>query len=44
MAYGQLKKILEEIKDKNLFPEIKDPSECQREIRKEWDRDWDGIK
>ncbi|HVW14571.1 MAG TPA: hypothetical protein VHB54_12125 [Mucilaginibacter sp.] len=39
-AYDRLKKIQEEIGDKELFKDIKDPSEWQREIRKEWDRDF----
>jgi hypothetical protein len=38
--YERLKKIQQEIGDKELFKEIKDPSEWQREIRKEWDRDF----
>ncbi|MFD0764061.1 hypothetical protein ACFQZI_04315 [Mucilaginibacter lutimaris] len=39
-TYERIKKIQEEIGDKKLFEEIKDPSEWQREIRKEWDRDF----
>jgi hypothetical protein len=39
-AVEQIKKILEEAMDKNLFKEIKDPVEWQRELRKEWDRDF----
>lgn len=39
-AYEKLIKIQEEIGDQKLFPEIKDASEWQREIRKEWDRDF----
>jgi hypothetical protein len=39
-AYERLKKIQQEIGDKELFKDIKDPSEWQREIRKEWDRDF----
>ncbi len=39
-ALEQIKKIQKEIGDKELFKEIKDPSEWQREIRKEWDRDF----
>jgi hypothetical protein len=39
-AYERLKKIQQEIGDKELFKGIKDPSEWQREIRKEWDRDF----
>ena len=38
--YERLKEIQQEIGDKNLLKEIKDPSEWQREIRKEWDRDF----
>jgi Xaa-Pro aminopeptidase len=36
----QIKKIQQEIGNKNLFKGIKDPVEWQREIRKEWDRDF----
>ena len=39
-TYERIKKIQEEIGDKKLFEDIKDPSEWQREIRKEWDRDF----
>jgi len=35
----RIKKILDEAKGKNLFKDIEDPVEWQREIRKEWDRD-----
>lgn len=38
--YQKIKKILDESKGKNLFQEINDPVEWQREIRKEWDRDF----
>jgi UDP-N-acetylmuramyl tripeptide synthase len=38
--YQRIKAILDKAKDKNLFKDIKDPSEWQREIRKEWDRDF----
>jgi UDP-N-acetylmuramyl tripeptide synthase len=38
--YQNIKKILDKAKDKNLFQDIKDPVEWQREIRKEWDRDF----
>ena len=38
--YERIKKIQEEIGDKELFKDIKDPVEWQREIRKEWDRDF----
>ncbi len=37
--YKKIKQILDEAKGKNLFADIKDPVEWQREIRKEWDRD-----
>jgi hypothetical protein len=36
----RIKQILEDAKGKDLFKDIKDPSEWQREIRKEWDRDF----
>lgn len=39
-AYERIRKILDSAKGKNLFKDIKDPSEWQREIRKEWDRDF----
>jgi hypothetical protein len=39
-ALEQIKKIQQEIGNKNLFKDIKDPVEWQREIRKEWDRDF----
>ena len=35
----RIKKILDEAKGKDLFKDIEDPSEWQRELRKEWDRD-----
>ncbi len=38
--YARIKKILDDAKGKNLFEEIKDPSEWQHELRKEWDRDF----
>jgi tRNA G10 N-methylase Trm11 len=38
-TYEKLKKIQEDIGEQELFKNIKDPSEWQREIRKEWDRD-----
>lgn len=38
--YQKIKKILDDAKGKNLFQDIKDPVEWQREIRKEWDRDF----
>ena len=37
--YQKIKKILDDARGKNLFQDIKDPVEWQREIRKEWDRD-----
>lgn len=39
-TYERIKKVQAEIGDKKLFENIKDPSEWQREIRKEWDRDF----
>jgi hydrogenase maturation factor HypE len=39
-AYTRIKKMLDDAKGKNLFEDIKDPSEWQRELRKEWDRDF----
>ena len=38
--YEKIKKIIDGAKGKDLFKDIKDPSEWQREIRKEWDRDF----
>lgn len=38
--YQKIKQILDEAKGKNLFKDIEDPSEWQRQIRKEWDRDF----
>ena len=35
----RIKRILDEAKGKDLFKDIEDPSEWQRELRKEWDRD-----
>ena len=37
--YERIKKVLDEAKGKNLFADIEDPVEWQRELRKEWDRD-----
>jgi len=34
----RIKRILDAAKGKNLFKDIKDPVEWQREIRKEWER------
>lgn len=39
VQYERIKKILDKAKGKDLFEDIKDPVEWQREIRKEWDRD-----
>lgn len=39
-AYERIKTILDNAKGKNLFAEIEDPSEWQRQIRKEWERDF----
>jgi len=36
----QLKAIIESAKGKNLFSEIEDPVEWQRQLRREWDRDF----
>lgn len=36
----KIKAILNASKDKGLFQDIKDPVEWQRNIRKEWDRDF----
>ena len=36
----RIKEILNEAKGKNLFAAIKDPVEWQRELRKEWYRDF----
>ena len=38
--YEKIKKLLDEAKGKDLFKEIEDPAEWQRQIRKEWDRDF----
>ncbi|RYU90017.1 hypothetical protein EWM62_10765 [Mucilaginibacter terrigena] len=38
--YARINSILDKAKGKNLFKDIKDPVEWQREIRKEWDRDF----
>jgi len=37
--YKRLKEIIESAKGKDLFKDIEDPSEWQRQIRKEWERD-----
>jgi hypothetical protein len=39
-SYNKVKKLLDEARGKNLFKNIDDPSEWQRELRKEWDRDF----
>jgi len=39
-SYDRIKKILDEAKGKDLFKDIEDPAEWQRELRKEWDRDF----
>lgn len=38
--YERIKKILESAKGKDLFKDIENPSEWQRQIRKEWGRDF----
>jgi hypothetical protein len=38
--YERIKKILDLAKGKDLFKDIEDPSEWQRQVRKEWDRDY----
>ncbi|OKS84983.1 hypothetical protein [Mucilaginibacter polytrichastri] len=38
--YMRIKRILDAAKGKNLFKDIEDPAEWQRQIRKEWDRDF----
>lgn len=38
--YERIRSILEKAKGQNLFENIEDPVEWQREIRKEWDRDF----
>lgn len=40
VQYQKIRDILEDAKGKNLFNEITDPVEWQRELRKEWDRDF----
>ena len=37
--YERIKRIQQEIRDKKLFEDIKDPVAWQREIRKEWEHD-----
>jgi len=36
----RIKNLLNKAKEKNLFADIKDPVGWQRELRKEWDRDF----
>ena len=38
--YDRIKKVLDAARGKDLFKDIKDPVEWQRQIRKEWDRDF----
>jgi len=40
ITYNRIKKILDSAKGKELFKDIKDPVEWQKEIRKEWERDF----
>lgn len=40
ITYNKIKKILDSAKGKELFKDIKDPVEWQKEIRKEWERDF----
>lgn len=40
VTYNRIKKILDSAKGKELFKDIKDPVEWQKEIRKEWERDF----
>ena len=39
-TYEKIKKIQAEIGNQKLFEQIQDPTAWQREIRKEWDRDF----
>ena len=39
--YESIKKILDQAKRKDLFKAIKDPVEWLRELRREWDRDFE---
>ncbi len=39
-SYQQIKNLLNKAKGKNLFADIKDPVDWQRNLRKEWDRDF----
>ena len=38
--FERIKLILDKARGQDLFKDIKDPVEWQREIRKEWDRDF----
>lgn len=38
--YERIKKILDNAQGKGLFKDVEDPAEWQRQIRKEWDRDF----
>jgi hypothetical protein len=40
VTYNRIKKILDSAKGKELFKDIKDPVKWQKEIRKEWERDF----
>ena len=40
ITYNRIKKILDSAKGKELFKDNKDPVEWQKEIRKEWERDF----
>ena len=40
ITYNRIKKILDSAKGKELFKDIKDPVEWQKEIRKEWELDF----
>jgi hypothetical protein len=35
-SYQRIKQLLDDAKDQNLFKDINDPSQWQRELRKEW--------
>lgn len=43
-AYERIKTIMKSAERKELFKEIEDPSEWQRTIRNEWERDFDNIR
>jgi|GEM_PF-6907652 len=42
-SYEKIRKIQLEIYNQKLFENIQNPSEWQREIRKEWDRDFTNL-